>query len=307
MRAVKGPGTAEELAHAADGLEIEAMQPQELVMTLLGSYVRPFHETVWSGGLVVLLTEMGFSKGSARAALTRLARRDLISRVRTGRLIHYRITDRADHLLAEGDRRIFSLGPRAEPASSWTMLWHDIPETQRLERGRLARRLRFLGFGSLQDSLWISPHDRAAEVAPLLTELGIAELIGILVGDLIGQQSPQAVVNRAWDVERLDRRYREFADRYKAYGRRGAAKLEDKEAFLVRTELVHLYRSFPFLDPDLPDEFMGDPTARQSAAEVFRTVYDRLEAGARRHFDQVTTAYDQPAGTRPSWPLAVKQ
>jgi phenylacetic acid degradation operon negative regulatory protein len=289
--------TAKEPANAADGLKLEAMQPQELVMTLLGSYVRPFHETVWSGGFVVLLTEMGFSKGSARAALTRLARRNLISRVRTGRLIHYRITDRADHLLAEGDRRIFSLGARTDGANCWTMLWHDIPETQRLERGRLARRLRFLGFGSLQDSLWISPHDRAAEVDPILAELGIAELIGILVGDLIGQQSPQAVVSRAWDVERLDRRYREFADRYKRYGRRNAAKLDDKEAFLVRTELVHLYRSFPFLDPDLPDELLGDPSARQAAAEAFSTAYARLEAGARRHFDLVTTAYDQPAAS----------
>ncbi len=29
-----------------------------------------------------------------------------------------------------------------------------------LERQRLALRLRFLGFGSLQDGVWISPRDR---------------------------------------------------------------------------------------------------------------------------------------------------
>src|SRR6185312_10819501 len=83
----------------------EPLQPQDLVITLLGTYIRPRGGTAWSGGLVQLLGEFGFSQGAARAALTRLVRRGLLSRVRQGRLIHYRVTERADRLLAEGDRR----------------------------------------------------------------------------------------------------------------------------------------------------------------------------------------------------------
>ncbi len=37
----------------------EPFQPQDLVVTLLGTYVRPFGNVVWSGGLVVLLAEFG--------------------------------------------------------------------------------------------------------------------------------------------------------------------------------------------------------------------------------------------------------
>src|SRR4051812_36044543 len=53
--------------------------PQELVVTLLGSYVHP-RETrrVWSGGLVAALAELGFSDGAARIALTRVVRRGLL-------------------------------------------------------------------------------------------------------------------------------------------------------------------------------------------------------------------------------------
>ena len=54
------------------------------------------------------------------------------------------------------------------------MLWHTIPEARRLERGRLTRRLRFLGFGPVQDGTWIVPRDRASEVRALLEELGCA-------------------------------------------------------------------------------------------------------------------------------------
>src|SRR5947209_14030975 len=141
---------------------------------MLGTYVRPFARTVWSGGLVVLLAEFGFSDAAARAALTRLVRRGLIARVRSGRLVHYRLTPRCERLLIEGDGRIFSLGRLPAAAGAWTVLLHQIPEERRLERARLARRLRFLGFGSVQDSVWVSPHDQCAEVIDLLDELGVA-------------------------------------------------------------------------------------------------------------------------------------
>ena len=270
----------------------EPLQPQELVLTLLGSYVRGHHDTVWSGGIVVLLGEMGFSTGGARVALTRLVRRELIVRVRNGRLIHYRITERAERLLAEGDRRIFSLGRTAATADTWTVLWHDIPEAQRLERGRLARRLRFLGFGTLQDCLWVSPHDRQEDLARLLEELGVTDRAGVLTGDLADLPGPAAVVRRAWDLEALCQRYRTFATQFAPYTRsRGAAKVDDRHAFLARTGIIHRFRAFPFLDPELPDELMPDPSARREAVEIFHAAYEALAVPAQRHFDLVTSGW----------------
>src|SRR5437660_1845691 len=153
----------------------EPLAPQDLVITMLGTYVRPAGEPVWSGGMVELLGEFGFTEGAARVALTRLVRRGLIERVRAGRLIHYRVTPRADRLLAEGDGRIFTLGHPRDDGGTWTVLWHQIPEGRRLERSRLARRPRFLGFGSVQDSVWVSPHDHADEVVELVSELDVCE------------------------------------------------------------------------------------------------------------------------------------
>lgn len=152
-------------------------------MTLLGSYVRPRESRrVWSGGLVALLHELGFSDGAARIALTRLVRRGLLSRHREGRLVHYSLTARTVALLDDGDRRIFGLGRRDEPAGTWTVLWQNIPETRRKSRERLVRRLRFLGFGPVQDGTWLAPHDREAEVLALLTELEVAEHAGLMLG-----------------------------------------------------------------------------------------------------------------------------
>ena len=48
---------------SSGGASSEALQPQDLVITLLGTYVRPLGpRPVWSGGLVSLLGEFGFSQ-----------------------------------------------------------------------------------------------------------------------------------------------------------------------------------------------------------------------------------------------------
>jgi len=261
-------------------------KPQSLVITLLGAYVHPNDRKVWSGGVVRLLGEFGFSVGAARVALARLTRRRLLARVRDGRLVHYRLTDRAAALLEEGDRRIFSVGRDIQGADEWTILWHAIPEEQRLERGRLVRRLRFLGFGSVQDGVWVSPHDREREVAALLEELSLVNHAAILVGRPAGGIDFAAFAARAWDVDELTKRYRTFVNAFARYGRRNG--LDDREAFVVRTRLVHAFRQFPFLDPGLPDELVPTHGQRARAVDLFHDLYGSLAEPAHRHFDVTT-------------------
>lgn len=264
-------------------------RPQSLVVTLLGAYVYPDEQLVWSGGLVRLLGELDFSPGAARVALARLTRRDLLARVREGRLVHYRVTPRATALLREGERRIFTLGRDTRPAGEWTILSHAVPDERRLERGRLARRLRFLGFGSLQDGVWISPHDRAAEVASLLEELDLVGHAAVVLGRPAGPTDVEALVARAWDVDGLAQRYQAFEVAFgKHAGHAEGNGLADREAFLVRTRLAHTFRQFPSLDPGLPDEVVPTRGHRAGAVALFHDLYAMLAEPAGRHFAGAT-------------------
>jgi phenylacetic acid degradation operon negative regulatory protein len=273
--------------------DTDGLQPQDLVITLLGTYVRPSGDSVWSGGLVVLLGELGFTQGAARVALTRLVRRGLLERDRSGRLVHYRMTDRCDRLLAEGDGRIFTLGEERHGGDGWTILWHQIPEARRLERSRLARRLRFLGFGSVQDSVWVSPHDHVSEVVELLSELGVASFATVFVASVgSGVDGLDALVSRAWDLTGLAARYEAFDAEFSPYRRRGV-RLTDADAFRVRTRLIHLFRGFPFVDPELPDSLASVSRARARAVRSFHVLYKRLAPASQRHFETVTKAHGQ--------------
>jgi phenylacetic acid degradation operon negative regulatory protein len=268
----------------------EPPQPQDLVITLLGSYVRGRHETVWSGGLVALLEELGFTNGAARVALARVVNRGLIERVRQGRLVHYRMTPRAERLLGEGDGRIFSLGHPRDDATAWTFLWHQIPEDRRLERSRLGRRLRFLGFGSLQDSVWVSPHDHSAEVVELLDELGVSGYASVLLSPAESARGLQVIAERAWDLSGLAERYAAFEAEFGGY-LSPLGELTDRQAFLVRTRLIQLFRVFPFLDPELPDDLAPLAAERERAVATFDALWTSLADGAKRYFDEVIEGY----------------
>jgi phenylacetic acid degradation operon negative regulatory protein len=258
--------------------------PQDLVLTLLGAHVNPRRQrAVWSGGLVRLLDEFGFSAGASRVALNRLVARDLLAPSRDGRLVHYTLTPRTVGVLAEGDRRIFSLGRATRRSNRWTVLWHSIPEDRRTARARLVRRLRFLGFGSMQDGTWLAAHDREREVAELVKDLGVAEHVGVLLGRPSTAVDFAATAMRAWDLGELATRYRVFVGQF-----RDRRTRDDRQALLLRTRLVHTFREFPFLDPELPAELVPGPAHRAEAVRLFHDLYPALAPAAQRYFDEVT-------------------
>jgi phenylacetic acid degradation operon negative regulatory protein len=259
---------------------------QEFVITLLAIFGRRYGRPLWSGGLVHLLNEAGYSTLAARAALNRLVGRHLLERVRDGRFVYYAISSRCAELLAEGDRRLFGIGARTEGDGTWTTVWHSLPESQPLERNRLARRLRFLGFRPIQDSIWLSPNTRDREVHGVAESIGIVDRIGVLVGTSPADLPIDHIVERTWDVEGLCAQYEEFVAEFGGFaGADSSAPGSDKDAFLARAHAAHGFRQFAFLDPEVPDRFLPRPSARHHAAETFRQIMARLEEPACRYFD----------------------
>lgn len=264
---------------------------QDLALTMLGTYVRQPGQQAWSGGMVALLGEHGFSVEASRAALNRLATRGLIGRVKRRREVFYQLTEKAQELLTEGDERIFRFGRDPRDGRRWTVLWHSLPEHSRMERARLATRLRFLGFGSVQDATWLAPHDREKEVVALLRSLEIADYAYVLVGEPAAALNVSTVLDEAWDLDEVTRQYEQFVAEFDVLRtKRSRAELSDREAFVARTRAIHSFRRFPFLDPELPDEFMPDPKLRPRVIRLFDVVFDDLREPAERHFREAIRA-----------------
>src|SRR5205085_3599714 len=135
------------------------------------------------------------------------------------------------------------------------------------------------------DAVWVSPHDHSLEVAQLLEELGVHDfptLFRTPVGDATGLS---VLATRAWDVSGVGERYDAFQREFAPYMPLPArAQLSDTDAFVVRTRLVHLFRGFPPLDPELPDELAPLRGHRARAVATFHALYEGLAQPAQRHF-----------------------
>lgn len=264
-------------------------QPQSLLLTIFGAYLAPRTAAMWSGGLVTALGYFGVTAVAARVTLTRLVQRGLARRQRDGRHVYYTLTDRTLHLLEDSDERVFALAePRREPATTWTLVWHNLPDSRKVERSQFVKQLRFHGFGPLHDGMWAAPRDYAVEVADLVDRLRIGDAVTIFRAAPFGDVLSGPLLDQLWQLDEVARRYRRFADQYGELTHTHPGPMPEREAFVRCTEVLQSFRSFADIDPELPEDWITHSAARREAFTVFQQVLARLKEPAAAHFRQLT-------------------
>ncbi|HZO37074.1 MAG TPA: PaaX family transcriptional regulator C-terminal domain-containing protein [Solirubrobacteraceae bacterium] len=261
--------------------------PQHLLMTLFGDYWSGHHEHLPSAALVDLLAEFDVTQASARAALNRLTRRELLQSTKLGRQTYYGLAPHALELLQETARRIVAFGTQEVRSwdGSWTLVAFSVPEAQRRVRYAVRTRLRWLGFAALFDGLWCSPWDERDAALAALSELGIASATVMRAG--IDPRSTLQALD-AWDLEEVREKYLEFEAEFTPIldqARKG--RLTASRALVERTKVMDSWRSFLGDEPDLPAELLPGDWPRARMRELFIDVYDSLAPVAKGRCQQV--------------------
>jgi phenylacetic acid degradation operon negative regulatory protein len=259
--------------------ELGLSSARSLLLTVLGEYVRPAGEPVWTGAFVAALGLLGVAEKAARQALARTAAEGWITSSRHGRLARWRLTDAGRQLLTDGAQRIYSFGTGG-PAwdGRWLIVLVNAPDLSAQTRQRVRTRLAWAGFGALPGGVWVSPDPRREpEAGRILAELGLAGVGVSFIASFGGIGAQEDVVSQAWDLREVERRYEEFIGTF--------APLEpaaDQETLRAQTMLVHEWRRFPFLDPRLPRDLLPPGWLGAEAAELFRARHARWQQGAGR-------------------------
>jgi phenylacetic acid degradation operon negative regulatory protein len=135
----------------------------------------------------------------------------------------------------------------------------------------------------------VAARDREPEVLRVLAELGMAGYASVFVGRLSRETELGALLAQAWRLDDVAARYRHFLAEYGPLQRRaGQRALDDRRAFIARTSMLHRFRGFPFLDPELPAALDPVRELRGKVVATFDAVYRGLEPAAGRHFHDVT-------------------
>ncbi len=245
----------------------------------------------WIGSIIELMSGLDTSAQAVRSTLSRMTRKGWLRSRREGRHSFYTITPKAETLLEEGTQRIYQ--PRRDPWDGcWCILTYSVPEDQRHLRHRFRQRLIWLGFGRLGPATWISPRNLQQEVTEIAGALGISGQVDFFAGEYLGFSQARELVERCWDMEQLNRAYLDFIRRHRPAWRRFVNQVNEGAAtpcsvFIRRFLLVHEYRSFPYVDPNLPPELLPNDWLGDEAIHLFQTYAAVLAPKANHYVDGV--------------------
>lgn len=268
-----------------------ALRSKQVMFTLYGDYVRHIGGSLWVASLIQLLARLGMSEQSVRSTIVRMSRAGWLRVDRINRKSYYSLTSNGKRLLDEGADRIFhSYSPRQPWDGKWRLVAYSIPETLRDKREQLRQELGYLGFGSLTNALWISPRDLRSQVEQLATALEIKEHVVFYTATHDGFSSTPSLVAQCWNLPVINSQYGAFIGKYQPLYvecRANSQELEPSECFVRRFSLIHEYRRFPFIDPQLPAELLPGNWCGGEAANLFHAYHDLLADKANAFFRSI--------------------
>jgi phenylacetic acid degradation operon negative regulatory protein len=261
--------------------ELGATSARSLLLTVLGEFVLPRPDPVWTQTLIDVLAGLGVEQKSARQALARTAAEGLLASDRSGRRVRWSLSASGRRLLTEGAARIYGFGTRSTAWDGrWLVLLVSVPESRRQLRHRLRTRLAWAGLGSPTPGVWVTPDPaKQDEVARVIADLELNEVTSSFVGPFGTIGAERDVVAQAWDLAGIEAAYADFLATFGS-----TAPSTPAEVMTAQIHLVHAWRRFPFLDPALPRELLPAEWAGARAAALFGTLHARWDDPASRHW-----------------------
>lgn len=132
----------------------------------------------------------------------------------------------------------------------WRIVIFDIEEKQRRQRDILRGKLKELGFGMIQKSVWISPYDIALDFREFVNSIGldrqafVMEVSNLLAGDA------KILAAKIWPLEKVNNEYRELLEMCKL--------THDRELIFPKEKIKERYLEILSKDPCLPKELLPD-------------------------------------------------
>jgi phenylacetic acid degradation operon negative regulatory protein len=264
------------------------LQPRSLIVTIYGLYAREAGGWLSIAALIRLMESLGVDEPAVRSSISRLKRRGLLLAERLDGAAGYALSEGAQEILAEGDRRIFHRRV-ASLGDGWVLAVFSVPETERSRRHTLRSRLSWLGFGNVAPGVWIGPAHLAEETRDVLARLGLSRYVDLFTARAVDADNLAGDVARWWNLDRIRLAYVGYVQQWQstaaAWQRR--RRVDAERAFVDYVQSLTAWRRLPYLDPGLPAELLPPDWPAADAAEVFFALHDRLHGPAHEFVEQV--------------------
>lgn len=250
-----------------------------LAVTIFGDSIAHQGNSVWLGGLVTVMQQFGLNARQTRTAIFRLGREGWLAPLLCGRRSYYCFTESGARQYARAAERIYAAAA-ADWDGQWTLITGVGLEAELREE--LRRRLGWLGFGSLGGGLLAHPQMPLATVQDVARELGCESQVVVWRATAGLDASLVELVRMSWRLDELAGRLQQFITRFAVFEGLLAAMpvLDPRDAFVLRTLLIHEYRRLLLKSTELPPVLLPAQWPGHAARDLTAALYRRLHAPA---------------------------
>ena len=265
-----------------------------LIITVFGDAIAPRGGNVWLGSLVSVMANFGVSERLVRTSVFRLAQDGWLQSEQIGRRSYYSLSREGRERFEQATHRIYSV-PAGNWDGRWCLLLLSGLDTAHKEIVR--KEFGWLGFGPLSANVLAHPAPDLAELDITIKRIGVADDLVVLEGQTIRNDSGmRQLAHNSWNLAALNERYQQFVKMFRPVIKAisDAKKIEEKQAFIVRTLLIQEYRKVLLRDPLLPEELLLPGWKGAAAYQLCRNLYLAIHLEADRYLGHSMETSDGP-------------
>ena len=265
-----------------------------LITTVFGDAIAPRGGNVWLGSLIAVMADFGLSERLVRTSVFRLTRDGWLQAEQIGRRAYYSLSAEGRERFEEATHRIYAV-PTGTWDGRWCLLLLSGLDTASKETAR--KEFGWLGFGQLSANVLAHPAPDLADIDSVSKRIRVGDALVVLEGQTVrNDEGMRRLAQSGWNLADLNDRYEQFVRMFRpvmtAIG--NSRKIDDKQAFIVRTLLIQEYRKVLLRDPLLPQEMLPSGWKGSAAYHLCRNLYLATHRGADHYLGEVMETTDGP-------------
>ncbi|MFQ6083843.1 MAG: PaaX family transcriptional regulator C-terminal domain-containing protein [Candidatus Aminicenantia bacterium] len=161
----------------------------------------------------------------------------------------------------EGQKKLRGLFQEYFSPPKWDGNWYlvnfDVPETLCRKRNILRENLKILGFGKLQNSIWICPYNFLGDIEKVIKENNLTPYVILSISNKVGQIASKLLAKKIWKISEIQKNYKEFIAEF------------EEEGDPSLSEVFFKYHSILRADPRLPKELLPEDWPGEEAYRLY--------------------------------------
>lgn len=217
-----------------------------------------------------------YKKHNFNHLVWRNIRTGYIEKVEKGGEVYIRLTPQGNQRMVR-DFPLLSLQKRKWD-KKWRIAIFDIEEVNRKLRDNLRSKLKELGFGMLQKSVFISPHDILRDFSEFINYLGLNQAVYVFETSKPTIGDAKELADKIWNLNFLNEKYKQVVEKGREIQNSNLTKPHDRGEMLNhgdeerKRKLKSQYLEIVLQDPFLPRELLLENWMGERAKKIIKNL-----------------------------------